>query len=264
MNMTIRIFVKQRLVFAALAMLTLSVPASAEPLRLAQAEAGVLPPREILDILRSDGFDPLGRPVRRGPNYVLRAVDDTDREVSVVVNARSGDILSVTPVRTASRIPPVGGVTARERMAPGYVPPGAYRGAPMIIEDDEPIARPPAPVPSRPSGFVARPPAPGYVPPSADDDGPVSGTIRSTELPPPSGQQQGLLPPPPERFPQRAAPAAAPKPKPVQRAAAPTPKQTPLPKPRPGANMEAPQDAPSVSQPAAVPSQRSDDTSVPH
>ena len=30
--------------------------------------------------------------MRRGPNYVLRAIDDNDREVRVVVDARSGDI----------------------------------------------------------------------------------------------------------------------------------------------------------------------------
>ena len=87
--------------------------------------AAALPPHEILTILRSTGFDPLGQPVRRGPNYVLRAIDDNDREVRVVVSARSGDVLSVTPMQTASRMPPPrGGITMGpyERMPPGYVP----------------------------------------------------------------------------------------------------------------------------------------------
>ena len=75
-------------------------------------DRAALPPHEILTILRSTGLDPLGQPVRRGPNYVLRAIDERDREVSVVVSARSGDVLSVTPVQTASRMPPPrGGVT---------------------------------------------------------------------------------------------------------------------------------------------------------
>ena len=91
---------------------------------------GALPPHEILTILRSTGLDPLGQPVRRGPNYVLRAIDDTDREVSVVVNARSGDVLSVTPVQTASRMPPHGGITMGpyEPMPRGWVPTGCTGG----------------------------------------------------------------------------------------------------------------------------------------
>ena len=103
------IFVKRRMIYAALAVLALSAPAAAqgyEPGYEPGFEPGGLPPHEILTILRSTGFDPLGQPVRRGPNYVLRAIDDNDREVRVVVNARSGDILSVTPVEIASRMPP--------------------------------------------------------------------------------------------------------------------------------------------------------------
>lgn len=233
----------RRMLGVMIAMFAFIAPAAAQ-----SRDVGALPPDEILGIVRDGGFDPLGQPVRRGPNYVLRAVDDTDREVSVVVNARSGDILSVTPVRTASRITPSG--STGPRMAPGYVPPGAYRGAPMIIEDDEPVyRRPPAPIPNAPPGYSARPQtpgaAPGYVarPPQAeDDDGPSPNdtrAIRPSKIPPPAGGQDGLLPPPPERFPQRAAPAAPPKPKPVQRAAAAPPKSTPLPKPRPS-NAETP------------------------
>ena len=96
--------------------------------------------------LRSTGLDPIGQPVRRGPNYVLRAIDDNDREVSVVINARSGDILSVTPVQTASRMPPPrGGVSMGpyERMPPGYIPPGAAAAAtalPVADDDDDAAA----------------------------------------------------------------------------------------------------------------------------
>jgi hypothetical protein len=231
------------MLYATLAMLALSTPVFAEPMRLAQAlEPGTLPPREIIEIVRSDGFDPLGQPVRRGPNYVLRAVDDTDREVRLVINARSGDILSVTPVATASRLPPSASMGPYEQVAPRYVPPGppgAYRGGPPVVyEDDGPpgYGRPPAPVPNASSGY-ARPQNPNAVPADRDDDGyppaPNSRPLRSTEIPPPAAGQDGLLPPPPERFPQRAAPPAPPKPKPVQRAATAPPKTAPLPKPRP-------------------------------
>jgi hypothetical protein len=254
--------VKQRWVFA-IVMLVLPASASAEPLRVAQAEAGILPPREIFEVLNSEGFDPLGQPVRRGPNYVLRAVDDTDREVNVVINARSGAIVSVTPVRTASRMPPGVGLAPPDRVAPGYLPPRTYRGAP-VVEDDEPIVRPPASVPQRPPSYVARPP--GYVPPVVDEDAPpVSGAVRSTELPPPAGQQQGLLPPPPERFPQRAAPATPLKPKPVQRAAATPVKPTPLPKPKPAAMPAVvPPPAEGGAAPAAPLGKSEADDAVPH
>ena len=53
-----------------------------------------LPPYEVITIVRSTGLDPLGPPMRRGPNYVLRATDEDDQEVRVVVDARSGDIVS--------------------------------------------------------------------------------------------------------------------------------------------------------------------------
>ena len=87
---------KRKMICAALAVLALSAPAAAQGYG-----PGGLPPHEILTILRSTGLDPLGQPMRRGPNYVLRAIDERDREVSVVVSARSGDVLSVMPVQTA-------------------------------------------------------------------------------------------------------------------------------------------------------------------
>ena len=58
--------------------------------------------------------------------------------------------------------------------------------------------------------------------------------------------RSGTLPPPPERFPQRAAPAA---PKPMKRTAAAPPKQAPLPKPKPAAKADAPPAAAPEAQP---------------
>jgi len=103
--------VARRLIYAVLAVLALAAPAAAQGY-----EPGALPPQEILRILRSTGLDPIGQPMRRGPNYVLRAVDDSDREVSVVVSARGGRVLSVTPVQTASRLPPGVSMGPYERM----------------------------------------------------------------------------------------------------------------------------------------------------
>ena len=250
---------KQRLIYAALTVLTLCAPVTV----VAQTyQAGSLPAQEILDIVRDGGFDPLGQPLRRGPNYVLRAVDGSDREVRVVINARSGDIVSVTPVTTAARVPPGGSMGPYERMAPGYVPPGppaAYRnGPPVVYEDDEPVYGRPR-VPSAPpaSGFNA----PTQTPAEADEDDAALNPrpLHSTEIPPPAGQD-GLLPPPPERFPQRAAPPIA-KPKPVKRAAVTPPKSAPLPKPRP-ASSEPPPSAEANAPPPA--NDKSDEVEVPH
>jgi hypothetical protein len=246
------IFVKRKMIYAVLAVLAFSAPAAAQGYA-----PGSLPPHEIITILRSTGLDPIGQPVRRGPNYVLRAIDERDREVSVVVSARSGDVLSVTLVQSASRMPPSGGGLTwgpYERMPPGTMPPGGYRaGAPVVDEDDEPISRNPH-APRPPS---ALPDAPPMRSSNAAPLPPRSGPIerRGIEALPPSEpnvitadpDRTGMLPPPPERFPQRAAPAAPPKP--VKRAAAAPPKQAPLPKPKPAAKV----DAPPVSAPQAAP-----------
>src|SRR5258708_7498215 len=120
--------VKRSMIYTALAVLALSMPAAAQGYQPGAKPPGAMPPYEILTMLRSTGFDPIGQPVRRGPNYMLRAIDDNDREVNLVINARSGDIVSVTPIQTASRMPPGVSMGPYERMAPGYVPPGGPPG----------------------------------------------------------------------------------------------------------------------------------------
>lgn len=255
------------MVYAALAALAFSAPAAAEPLRLAQQqrafEPGAVPPYEVLTIVRSAGLDPLGQPFRRGPNYVLRAIGSDDQEVRVIVSARTGDILRVVPIATASRMPP-GGVTMGpyERMdgaPPDYVAP-APRGtvaAPHDVDEDgyPPEAdapRPPEGVPS--AGLPGAPPQRGSdisrqeLPPPSEPR-----VITATESPMPGERSDGLLPPPPERFPQRAAPPTV-KLKPIKRAAAAPPKQAPLPKPRPAiAAAPNPSAAPAAAPPAIKP-----------
>ena len=63
---------------------------------------GVLPPHEVLTSVRSMGLDPVGRPALRGRVYVLRAFDDTQFEKRVVVDARSGAVLSVRDAISSS------------------------------------------------------------------------------------------------------------------------------------------------------------------
>lgn len=239
---------KQRLLLAAFAVLALSAPAMADPLRLAQAEE-LLPPHEIISLVRANGFDPIEQPLRRGPNYTLRAIDEYDREVDLVVSARFGDVLSVRPVvaGTAARVPPRGPAIAGpyQRSPSGYVPSPPPRsvysaGRPGDGYDDANSVyapRPPAPVPGAlpRSSAAVRPPAVRAAPVDADDVPPPSSPRVITSTAPDRSQtQSGALPPPPERFPQRAAvmPPPPPKKPPMKRAAA-MPPPTPLPKPRP-------------------------------
>jgi hypothetical protein len=185
------------LVVAILAGLAATTAVSADPLRLAQAEPmDVLHPREVRMMLRSQGLMPVGQPVLRGTTYVVPAIGDGDREVSVLVDARSGSILKITPVAVASRMPPSPpprgmrpgpgpimlpesppppGTTygPYERMTPGYVspPPSAvYRGSPPHdIMQDEPRVygiRPPSGMPDDdPDRDAIAPPPPGGAPP---------------------------------------------------------------------------------------------------
>lgn len=247
--------VKRSMIYTALAALALSTPAAAQGYPPG-GPPGAMAPYEILTMLRSTGFDPIGQPIRRGPNYVLRAIDERDREVSLVISARSGDILSVTPMQTASRMPPPGVTMGPyERMPPGYIPPGGPRGygAPIIDDDDEALPppgfgynapRPPGSMPGalpRSSNAAPPPPRGGSMRPDDDDDvaSPPSGSGARNVIPA-DPDRSGMLPPPPERFPQRAAPSVPPKPKPVTRAAAAAPKAAPLPKPKPGTTADAP------------------------
>jgi hypothetical protein len=263
--------VQRSMIFMALAVLALSAPAVAQ-----SYPPGAMPPYEILSMLRSTGFDPIGQPVRRGPNYMLRAIDENDREVNVVINARSGGIVSVTPIQTASRVPPPPpGVSMGpyERMPPGYVPPSGPRGygAPLADDDDDALPppgfgynapRPPGAMPGalpRSSNAPPLSPRGGAVQQNDDDEvASLPSTPGSRNVITADPDRSGMLPPPPERFPQRAAPAAPPKPKPVTRAAAAPPKAAPLPKPKPGATADAPpapplQAWPSTPEPARAP-----------
>jgi len=147
----------------------------------------LLPPYEVLTSVRSVGLEPIRTPARRGDRYVLRAIDRSGAQVSVVADAMSGRVLFVRPVddgeRTAyaervyPRVYPEESVPPRgyERQ-PGYElrPQGNYeqRGnydrlsqrnprEPSVIyapRDRADVPRPPAPVPS-----AAKPPAPKVV-----------------------------------------------------------------------------------------------------
>ena len=79
-------------------------------------EGMILPPYEVAAIVRSTGLEPLGRPVRQGQAYAVRAVDEAGEEVRVIVDARLGRIVKVIPLMEPRYAMP----TPKLRPIPGY------------------------------------------------------------------------------------------------------------------------------------------------
>ena len=132
----------------------------------------ILPPYEVAAIVRSTGLEPLGRPVRQGQAYAVRAVDDAGEEVRVIVDARLGRIVKVVPLmepryampllrppafgrppRPVAMVPN-GGIEGPMLNGPGAAGPGHIAGAPH--EPPAP-AGPPLPRP-RPKVASTEPP----------------------------------------------------------------------------------------------------------
>jgi hypothetical protein len=222
------------LLFAVLAGIACSTTAAAaEPWRMAQSAPAILPPHEIVTIVRSAGFTPISPAARRGDWYVLRVSAPDGREMRVIVNGRRGEIISAVPVVPAAAGVPAERLGDYEPMAPGYVPPGP----PEVYESDPPVVYE--------SDRAVR------VAPGGADHRPSSESAIMRE-------ESGLLPPPPERFPSRALPPSAPKSAaPVKRAATAPPSSPPLPKPRPVTDASPPAAAPAPADgkpdPRAVP-----------
>jgi hypothetical protein len=93
-------------------------------------DAGV-PPYEVLTSVRSMGLEPLTRPVRNGAAYALRAFDPSGQEVRVVVDARRGRVLHVSPLG-----PRYGVMPAPYGRPPGRIPmvPDGYGPSSRIAE----------------------------------------------------------------------------------------------------------------------------------
>ena len=131
---------RQASVFVALAAagwaVTVPLPASA------RYGPGVLPPYEIVTILRSTDLRPVGPPVRRGRSYVVSAIDGAGDDVRVVVDARNGEIISVRPLRRY-----VGRPYARERVYVERDP--VFGGPPVVLYEPESRYYPPEALPER-------------------------------------------------------------------------------------------------------------------
>jgi hypothetical protein len=137
------------------------------------ASAGALPPYEIITMLRSTSFEPLGRPLRQGPHYLVRAIDPYGDEVRLTVDARNGRIRAVALVEDARYAPPPPYYGRRVMGPPPY-----FGGPPRIVTvppdfyDDDPRLAPRAPAPA--ARTAARTPIPRARP--ADAPAAVSET----------------------------------------------------------------------------------------
>lgn len=238
-----------------------------ESAALAQAR-GLLPAPEVAAMVRSQGFEPLSPLMRRGDSYVLRAAGPDGREVRVVVAARSGDIISASPVVPAG---PAGDRLGSYERMDGPPPP-------IVHENDRPMRRPLAAIPNGPSRMARGPasevqdlPPQSFPPQSLPPRGEPPVVMREER------GEHGLLPPPPERYtPRAAAPVQQPAPKAAAKPASanaapakpaavkPAPEQrvaaTPLPKPRP--NVVADTSAGEVKRWGEEPGKPADETAA--
>jgi len=177
----------------------LSSAAVAEPARMRVAQMVVvdaLPPYEINTIVRSMGLDPLTHPQRRGPYYVLDAVDPRGFEVRVVADARIGAVISVTPAAPAR-------YNANPRII--HVPPPATVGA---LPDDPDDVDEPLP-PRQPQQYDPRQYDPQRYDPRHYDRPPQRDNRRVTAPPPKPAVKSAAVPPPPIASPEASAPAIA-------------------------------------------------------
>jgi len=135
-----------------------------------------LQPQEVLGIARANGFHPMGPPLQQGRAYVLRAIEPGGDPVHVVVDARSGRIVSVTPM---------GGPMMRYGAASPYGP--------------MPMDEPPPPYGRPDGGFDGRP-GPYRYGPMQRMTGPYSdprppGSVPSATLEAPPVRAAAVVPP---------------------------------------------------------------------
>lgn len=208
------------------------MPATAEPIRLAQTfAADIVPPYEVFTVIRSMGMRPLGRPHYRGRFYVVHAVDRRGEEVRVMVDARAARVVSVRPFDRQAAIEYDGPVYRRYDSGP-------LGPAPRVIES-EPRYVPPRAVPPDPrySGPQYLPEDyedyPGDRPEEFEADEGETGSLPSRDAP-----RSLALP--------RTLPAVS-----STRSAAVTPPKAPLPRPRPAQMAKAAESVAAVASPGA-------------
>lgn len=94
---------------------------SARYARSGPAARPMLPPEQVMSVLRSSGFSPLGRVTQRGWIYTVAALDRGGDDGRLIIDARTGQIIRFIPAQAVD-----------ERLMAAYGPPGpppvAYAG----------------------------------------------------------------------------------------------------------------------------------------
>jgi hypothetical protein len=184
-----------------------------------------LPPYEIMSIVRSTGLAPLTRPMRRGPYYVLVAVDRVGRQMRVVVDAQLGDIVNLRPALAAdsygpevgrptgspgvaAALPDTAGAVASHPSGDMALPPTPPRSIPNVragvnapnpapsptrVAVAEPALPPPPPLP-RPRPKVALIEAPAPAPADAPAGPPTAKPPAAAAAPAPSAADETTNP----------------------------------------------------------------------
>ncbi len=86
---------------------------SARNLRSAPAARPMLPPEQVVTVLRSSGYSPLGRVTQRGWIYTVAAFDRYGDDGRLIIDARTGQIIRFIPAQAVD-----------ERIMGAYGPPG--------------------------------------------------------------------------------------------------------------------------------------------
>lgn len=111
----------------------------------------MLPPEQVVTVLRASGYSPLGRVTQRGWIYTIAALDRHGEDGRLIIDARTGQIMRFIPAQAVD-----------ERMMEAYGPPGpppttyaGYENRRGSLLDLRHAPRPPNAVPK-----TARRPAP--------------------------------------------------------------------------------------------------------
>lgn len=107
----------------------------------------VLPPPQIVAVLRSTGYSPLGQMTQRGWIYTVAAIDPSGDDGRLIIDARTGRIMRFIPAMAVDE-------RLNDRMAMMYGPPGpppeirvGYENRRGSLLDLRRSPRPPAAVP---------------------------------------------------------------------------------------------------------------------
>ncbi len=107
----------------------------------------VLPPMQVVAVLRSTGYSPLGQMTQRGWIYTVAAIDPNGDDGRLIIDARTGRIMRFIPAMAVDE-------RLNDRMAMVYGPPGpppamyaGYENRRGSLLDLRRLPRPPASVP---------------------------------------------------------------------------------------------------------------------